>query len=68
MDNLEKKMAKLFQTYDHPKPNQEEIKNMNRPTTLLKLNEEFKNSQQTKVQDQKASQVNSSKHLEKDRY
>ena len=62
MDNLEE-MDKFLERYNLPTLNQEEIENMNRPIMKLKLC--LKIFQQTKVQDQIASQVNSIKHLEK---
>ena len=65
MENLEE-TDKFLERYNLPRLNQEEIENMNRPiasneieTVILKI------FQQTKVQDQMASQVNSIKHLEK---
>ena len=63
MDNLEE-MDKFLERYNFPRLNQEEIENMNRPITS---NENQKKIifQQTKAQDQIASQVNSIKHLEK---
>ena len=44
---------------------QEEIENMNRQITSTEVESVFKNSPQSKVQDQMGSQVNSTKHLEK---
>ena len=64
MDNLEE-MDKFLERYNLLRLNQEEIENMNRPITILKLNQKFKNSKQTEVQDQMALQVNSNEHLEK---
>ena len=64
MDNLEE-MDKFLERYNLPGLNQEEIENMNRPTQVMKLKLWLKIFQQTKVQDQMASQVNSVKHLEK---
>ena len=63
MDNLEE-MDKFLERYNLPRLNQEEIENMNRPITM-KLKLWLKIFQQTKVQDQMASQANSIKHLEK---
>ena len=63
MDNLEE-MNKFLERYNLPRLKQEEIKNMNRKITM-KLKLWFKIFQQTKVQDQRASQVNSIKYLEK---
>ena len=59
MDNLEE-MDKFLEMHNLPRLNQEEIENMNRPITSTE-----KIFQQTKVQDQMASQVNYIKHLEK---
>ena len=44
---------------------QEEIENVNRPITSAEIETVIKVFQQTKAQDQMASQVNSIKHLEK---
>ena len=51
--------------YNLPRLNQEEIEYMNRPITSNEIETVIKNFQQTKVQDQMASQVHSIKHLEK---
>ena len=64
MDNLEE-MDKRLERYNLPRLNQEEIENMNRPITRAEIETVIKNSQQTKVQDQMASQANSTKHLHK---
>ena len=64
MDNLEE-MDKFLERYNIPRLNQEEIENMNRPTQVINLKLWLKLFQQTKVQDQMASQVNSIKHIEK---
>ena len=65
MDNLEE-MDKFLERYTLPRVNQGEIENMNRPITSIEIETVIKkNFQQTKVQDQMASQVNSIKHLEK---
>ena len=64
MDNLEE-MDKFLERYNLPRLNQEEIENMNRPITSTEIETVIKNSQQTKAQDQMASQANSIKHLEK---
>ena len=64
MDNLEE-MDKLLERYNLPKLNQEETENMNRPITSNEIETVLKIFQQTKAQDQMASQANSIKHLEK---
>ena len=67
MDNLEE-MDRFLEMYNLPRLNQEETENMNRPITSNELKLWLKIFQQTKVQDQMASQVNSInsiKHLEK---
>ena len=62
-DNLEE-MEKFLEKYNFPRLNQEEslnhwIKNIwTNKSQVLKLKQWFKNSQQTKVQDQKTLQVN----------
>ena len=64
MENLDE-MDKLLEKHNLPRLNQEEIEKMNRPITRTKIGTVMKNFQQTKVQDQMASQANSIKHLEK---
>ena len=64
MDNLEE-MDEFLEMYNLPRLNQEEIEYMNRPITSNEIETVIKNFQQTKVQDQMASQVHSIKHLEK---
>ena len=64
MDNLEE-MEEFLEKYNLPKLNQEEIENLNRPSQAQKTKLESKIFQQTKAQDQMASQLNSSKKLEK---
>ena len=64
MDNLEE-MDKFLEKYNLPKLNQEEIENLNRPITSMETEAVIKNFQQTKAQDQTASQLNSTKNLEK---
>ena len=64
MDNL-KEMDKFLEKYNLPKRNQEEIENLNRPITNTEIETVVKIFQQTKVQDQIASQVNSTKSVEK---
>ena len=62
MDNLEK-IDKFLERYSLTTLNQEEIENVNRPITSMKLKPWFKTSQQIEVQDRMASQVNFTKHL-----
>ena len=64
MDNLEE-MEKFLERYNLPRLNQEEIENMNRPSTSNEIETVIKNLLRTKVQDETASQANSIKHLEK---
>ena len=59
MDNVEE-IDKFF-----PKLDQEEIENLNRPITSTEIETVIRNLQQTKAQDQTASQMNSTKNLEK---
>ena len=62
MDNLEE-MDKFIEMHNLPRQNQEEIENMNRPITSTEIETVIKIFQQTKAQDQMASQANSIKHL-----
>ena len=64
MDNHEE-MDKFLERYNFPRLNHEELENINRPITSNEIETVIKNFQQTKVQDQKASQANSINHLEK---
>ena len=64
MDNLEE-MDKFLEKYNLPKLNQEEIENLNRPITSTEIETVIKKLQQTKAQDQTASQLNSTKNFEK---
>ena len=64
MENLEE-MDKFLEKYNLPRLNQDEIEKWMDPSQELKLKLWLKNFQQTKVQDQMASQANSIKHLEK---
>ena len=64
MDNLEE-MHKFLEKYNFPKLNQEEIENLNRTITSMEIVTVIRNLQQTKAQDQTASQPNSTKNLEK---
>ena len=61
MDSVEE-TDKFLERYSFPRMNQKEIENMNRPITSTEI--EIVTSQQTKVQDWNASQVNFIKHLE----
>ena len=63
MDN-HKEMDKFLERYNFPRLNQEDLENINRPITSNEIETVIKNLP-TKVQDQKASQVNSIKHFEK---
>ena len=58
-------MDKFLERYNLPRLSQEKIENVNRPITSTDIETVMKNFQQTKVQDQMASQVNFIKHLEK---
>ena len=63
MDNLEE-IDKFLEKYNFPKLNQEEIENLNRPITSTEIETVIRNLP-TKAQDLMASQVNSTKNLEK---
>ena len=56
MENLEE-MDKFLERYNFTRMNQEQMENMNRPITSTEIEIEIKYFQQTKVQDQVASQV-----------
>ena len=56
-------MDKFLEKYNLPRLNQDEIEKMNGPITRTEIETVIKNFQQTKVQDQMASQVNSIKNL-----
>ena len=64
METLEE-MDKFLEKHNLPRQNQEEIETINRPTTSTDNETVIKIFQQTKAQDQMASQANSIKHLEK---
>ena len=64
MGNLEE-MDKFLEKYNLPKLNQEEMENLKRPITSTEIEIVIKIFQQTKGQDQMASQLNSNKNLEK---
>ena len=64
MDNMEE-MNKFLEKYNFPKLNQEGIENLNRPITSMEIETVIRNLQQIKAQVQTASQLNSTKNLEK---
>ena len=64
LDNLEE-MGKLLEKYHFPKLNQEEIENLNRPITRTEIETVVRNLPTTNAQEQMASQLNSTKNLEK---
>ena len=64
MDNLEE-MDKFLEKNNLPKLNQEEIENLNRQIRSTEIETVIKKLQQTKAQDQTASQLNSTKNFEK---
>ena len=64
MDNQEE-MDKFLERSYFPRLNQEELENINRHITSNEIETVLKFFQETKLQDQMASQVNSIKHLEK---
>ena len=64
MDNVEE-MDKFLEKYNFPKLDQEEIENLNRPITSMEIETVSKIFQQTTAQVQMASQLNSTKNLEK---
>ena len=58
-------MDEFLEKYNLPKLNQEKIENLNRPIANIEIKTVIKKIfQQTKAQDQMASQVNSTKNLE----
>ena len=64
MDNLEE-MDKFLEKNNFPKLEQEEIENLNRPITSKEIETVIKNLPANKSLDQMASQLNSTKNLEK---
>ena len=54
MDNLEE-MDKLFEKYNFPKRNQEELENLNKPITNTEIKTVTRNLPANKAQDQMAS-------------
>ena len=55
-------MDKLLETQQLPKVNHKERENLNRVITNNEIDSVIKNTQQAKVQNQAASQVNSTEH------
>ena len=64
MDNMEE-MGKFLEKYNFPKLNQEEIENLNRLITRMEMETVIRIFQQTNAQVQTASQLNSTKNLER---
>ena len=64
MDNLEE-LEKFLEKYNLPRLNQEKQKIWTDQSQVMKLKLWLKIFQQTKAQDQMASQMNSIKHFEK---
>ena len=64
MDNLEE-MDKFLEKYNFPKLSQEEIEDLNRPITSTEIETVIRNLPEIKAQVQTASQLNSTKNLEK---
>ena len=64
MDNMEE-MDKFLEKHNFPKLNQEEIENLNRPITSTEIETVIRNLPAKKAQVQTASQLNSTKNLEK---
>ena len=64
MDNMDE-MDKFSEKYNFPKLDQEEIENLNRPITSTEIETVIRNLPEIKAQVQTASQLNSTKNLEK---
>ena len=64
MGNLEE-MDKFLETHTLQKLKQEEIENLNRPTTSKEIELVIKNLPKARVQGQMAFQSNATKHLRK---
>ena len=64
MDNVEE-TDKFLEKYNFPKLNQEEIENLNRPITSMEIETVIRKLPENNAQVQMASQLNSTKHLEK---
>ena len=58
-------MDKFLEKYNLPKLNQEEIENLNRPITSMEIETVIRKLPENNAQVQMASQLNSTKHLEK---
>ena len=58
-------MDKFLEKYNFPKLNQEEIENLNRPITSMEIETVIRKLPENNAQVQMASQLNSTKHLEK---
>jgi len=58
-------MDKFLENYNFPKLNQEEIENLNRPITSTEIETVIRNLPTNKSPEQTASQLNSTKNLEK---
>ena len=64
MDSVEE-MGRFLEKYNFPKLNQEEIENLNRPITNTEIETVIRNLPADKAKVQTASQMNSTKNLEK---
>ena len=64
MDSLEE-MDRFLEKYNFPKLNQEEIENLNRPIISMEIETVIRNLPENKAHVQTASQLNSTKNLEK---
>ena len=64
MDNLEE-MDKFLEKYNFPKVNHEDIENLNRPITSMEIETMIRNLPANKSPGPDASQLNSTKNLEK---
>ena len=64
VDNLEE-MDKFLENYNFLKLNEKEIEYLNRPITSKEIKTVIRNLPETTAQDQLASQMNSTKNLEK---
>ena len=58
-------MDKFLEKYNFPKLSQEEIEDLNRPITSTEIETVIRNLPEIKAQVQTASQLNSTKNLEK---